>query len=683
MLITLFLIFLLTISGLSLTYLFTEDESLLWRLCAGNVVGSVIFGLICFLVACLFGFTAPTILISILVSLLPLVLFVRPSNRANLLATWQKAKTKLEGANVEKVFSFAYYFAILIILWWFFDRAMFVTKEGIFTGSTHNLGDLPFHLGAIFSFTDGQNFPPENPSYAFAKFTYPFMADLISASFVKLGSTVRGAMYIQNVCLGFSLVVLLERFTFKLTGNRLAGKIAPLLLMFSGGLGFMIFFKDYWQGTKDFFEFIYNLPADYTIHDKGIRWGNALTTLFLTQRSILLGMPLTLIVLQKLWETFTSEKLSTEIEPRIDTNEYQSNETSSVSHFPLPIFIVGLLAGTLPLIHAHSLLVLFVISAFLFFFRLDKWREWIAFAIGVSFVAVFELLWAMTGSATRLTEFVAWHFGWDKRESDFFVFWVKNLGLFIPLLFAGLYLTFSLHRKEEKENELQTNTNERGLEESTGRPALSTQLLLFYLPFTLLFIVPNLIKLAPWEWDNIKVLIYWFVASIPFVALVLAKLWEKNLALKFVAAACLILLTFSGALDVWRVMSKQVNWNVFSKDSVAIAEQIKQKTAPKALFLNAPTYNSTVVLSGRRSFMRFSGHLSSYGIDYGPREDEVKKIYEGTSSADALLQKNNIEYIVVSPEERGNLTVNDNFLQKFPVFAEVGQYKIYKVNNEK
>ncbi len=676
MLITLLIIFLLTVSGLSLTYLFAEDESLLWRLCAGNVVGSVIFGLVCFLAACLFGFSAPTILISILISILPLVLFARPSNRANLLATWQKAKTNLEGANVEKFLSFAYYFAFLIVLWWFFDRAMFVTKEGIFTGSSHNLGDLPFHLGAIFSFTDGQNFPPENPSYAFAKFTYPFMADLITASFARLGASVRGAMYMQNVCLGFSLVVLLERFTFKLTGNRLAGKLAPLLLMFSGGLGFMIFFKDFGQQAKGFFDFIFNLPADYTINDAGIRWGNALTTLFLTQRSILLGMPLTLIVLQKLWETFSSEKPGAEIETRTNTDEYQSNETSSVSHFPLPIFIVGLLAGTLPLIHAHSLVVLFVISVFLFIFRLDKWREWIAFAIGVSFIAVFELLWAMTGSATRLTEFVAWHFGWDKRDADFFVFWVKNLGLFIPLLFAGLYLTFSLHRKEEKENELQTNTNEHRLKENT-------RLLLFYLPFTLLFIVPNLIKLAPWEWDNIKVLIYWFVASIPFVALILAKLWEKNLVLKFVAAACLIILTFSGALDVWRVMSKQVNWNVFSKDSVAIAEQIKQKTEPNALFLNAPTYNSTVVLSGRRSFMRFSGHLASYGIDYGPREDEVKKIYEGAASADALLQKNNIEYIVVSPEERGNLTVNDNFFQKFPVFAEVGQYKIYKVNNEK
>ncbi len=79
--------------------------------------------------------------------------------------------------------------------------------------------------------------------------------------------------------------------------------------------------------------------------------------------------------------------------------------------------------------------------------------------------------------------------------------------------------------------------------------------------------------------------------------------------------------------------------------------------------------------------MRYSGHLSSYGIDYGPREDEVRKIYQGADSADALLQKNNIEYIVVSPEERGNLTVNDDYFQKFPVFTEVGQYKIYKVNN--
>ncbi len=682
MLISLFLIFLLSIGGLSLTYFFAEDESLLWRLCAGNVVGSVIFGLACFLAACLFGFTVPTVLGSLVISLSPLMLFLRPSNQASFLATWQTAKAKLEGANLEKISAFAYYFAILVVLWLFFDRAMFVTKEGIFTGSSHNLGDLPFHLGAIFSFTDGQNFPPENPSYAFAKFTYPFMTDFLTACFARLGSSVRGAIYMQDVSLAFSLVVLLERFTFKLIGNRLAAKLAPLLLMFGGGLGFVVFFKNYWQEGKSFFDAIFNLQADYTINDNaGIRWGDALTTLFLTQRSLLLGMPLAVLALQKLWEIFSTDD---KIVIFGDERDLQNKPELSVFGFPVSVFIVGLLTGALPLIHVHSLAALFLISAFLFFFRLDKWREWVTFAAGVSIVAVPELLWAMTGSATRLSEFFAWNFGWDKRDADFFVFWAKNLGLFIPLLFVGLYMVFSRHRKDFEKNQPQTDTDKDGLEiaesaKQTNRLPLSTYQLLFYLPFTLLFIIPNFMKLAPWEWDNIKVLIYWFVGSIPFVALVLAKLWEKKLALKFVAAACFVVLTLSGTIDVWRVVSRQINYNDFSKDSVTIAEQIKQKTAPNALFLNAPTYNSTVVLTGRRSLMRFDGHLASYGIDYGPRENEVKQIYAGSPAADGLLEKNKIEYIVVSPEERANLTVNEDYFKKFPVLTEVGQYRVYQV----
>jgi hypothetical protein len=142
----------------------------------------------------------------------------------------------------------------------------------------------------------------------------------------------------------------------------------------------------------------------------------------------------------------------------------------------------------------------------------------------------------------------------------------------------------------------------------------------------------------------------------------------------------LIGLTFSGALDVWRTASGQINNQVFSRDAVAIAEQIKQKTPPNALFLNAPTYNSAVVLSGRRSLMRYTGHLSSYGIEYEPRESEVKRIYEGTALADAFLKKNNIEYVLISPEETGNLDkVNEAFFEKYPKIAEIGLYKVYKV----
>ena len=545
---------------------------------------------------------------------------------------------------------------------------MFEMKGAIYTGGSNNFGDLPYHLGAIFSFTDGNNFPPQNPSFAGVKFTYPFIADLIAASFVKIGASVRDAMFVQNVTLAFSLVIILERFTFKITNNRLAGKIAPALLFFCGGLGFLWFFKDFLETAKGFYEFVWNLPRDYTISEN-FRFGNSLNTLFGTQRSLLLGMPLTIIVLQKIWKIFQSGKVKM-LKSEKDLNESISKladkNFSTFSLFHFSTFAIGLLAGTLPLIHLHSLFSLFIVSAVLFFFSAENWREWVAFGVGTAIMAIPALVWALTGSATNTDKFIEWFFGWDLRDLNFFWFWLKNTGIFIPVLFFGLYLIYtSQTRKDENKKQ-------------------GANLLTFYLPFAILFIIPNIAKLAPWEWDNIKVLIYWFVGSIPFVAYALAWLWEKDKFFKVIAAVCLIMLTFAGALDVWRQISGVINYEVFRADSVKIAEQIKQKTPPNALFLNAPTYNSAVVLSGRRSLMRYTGHLASHGIDFSEREADVKIIYSGEGTTDILLNKYGIEYIMVSPEEKGyfqsnSVPFNEAYLQKFPVVAETGEYKVYKV----
>jgi uncharacterized membrane protein len=79
--------------------------------------------------------------------------------------------------------------------------------------------------------------------------------------------------------------------------------------------------------------------------------------------------------------------------------------------------------------------------------------------------------------------------------------------------------------------------------------------------------------------------------------------------------------------------------------------------------------------------MRYTGHLSSHGIDYAPREDDVKQIYRGGNVADALLKKYNIEYVLISPEERNSLAANEDFFNKYPVAAEAGQYRVYKIKN--
>ena len=200
----------------------------------------------------------------------------------------------------------------------------------------------------------------------------------------------------------------------------------------------------------------------------------------------------------------------------------------------------------------------------------------------------------------------------------------------------------------------------------------------FYIPFAFLFVLANVTKLAPWEWDNIKVLIYWFVGSLPFVVVAIAWMWRKDTAWKVVAGLCVLILTASGGLDVWRTVSGQINYPVFSADAITVADRIKAVTPPRSMFLNAPTYNTAVVLTGRRSLMRYPGHLSSHGIDYRGREDDVKSIYRGAPDAIGLLERYGIEYVMISPEER-SLTPNEAFFAQFPVVVQSGQYRVHKI----
>jgi hypothetical protein len=69
----------------------------------------------------------------------------------------------------------------------------------------------------------------------------------------------------------------------------------------------------------------------------------------------------------------------------------------------------------------------------------------------------------------------------------------------------------------------------------------------------------------------------------------------------------------------------------------------------------------------------------SHGIDYRDRESDAKKIYEGGPTADTALARYNIDYVIISREETGALNVNQAYFSKFPVIAEAGNARVYKV----
>ena len=649
MLISLILILLLTCGGLPITYLVDRRESLLWRLAVGNIVGTCVFGTVVFVVACFVGLTTGVVVASLMVSLLPLLILLRRDDRKAMGRDLSHARSQLSNAGSARFRGFLYYALFFILFWAFFSKAMWEAKDGIYTGGSQNLGDLPFHLGAIFSFTDGANFPPQNPSWAGAKFSYPFIADLVTACFAKLGGGVPSAIAAQDVSWAMSLLIILERFVTKLTSSKLAGRIAPALLFFSGGLGFVSFLSQWWSGDVSWS----HLANDYTITDT-YRWGNSMVVLFITQRSLLLGMPLTVMVLGGVWNIFTGDK-----------TEAPQQKRSPVLAFCVSPVTLGLLAGMLPLVHLHSLAAIFVVTAFCFALRPDRWKEWLLFGAGVCVIAIPELLWSLSGTATETKSFFGFNWGWDKgNDENVVVFWLKNTGLAIPVVVAGLWLIF---RSRGKAAGQEANVSDR------------TALIKFYVPFAFLFVICNVFKFAPWEWDNIKLLIYWFVGSLPLMTYFLVWLWDKKPLQRIAAVACFVVLILAGALDVYRTASGQINTRVIDADGVKIGNAMKSVTDPHSIILNNPTYNSPVVLSGRISLMRYPGHLSSHGIDYGERERDVKTIYTGGGVADILLRKYNVGYVLIGPEERSTLKANDAFFSQYPIAAQAAQYKLYKV----
>jgi hypothetical protein len=314
----------------------------------------------------------------------------------------------------------------------------------------------------------------------------------------------------------------------------------------------------------------------------------------------------------------------------------------------------GFVAGLLPLVHAHSFVAVMGVGACLALINFKRWREWLIFLVTASLIALPQLLWSTHGTAVKTSAFIGFQFGWDKADENFFWFWFKNTGLFIPLLIVAL-----LWKRDKY--------------------LVSRRLLFFYLPFTLCFIIPNMVKLAPWIWDNVKILFYWWIVSAPIVALLLARLWESNPWSRGLAAVLFVVLILAGGLDVFALVTRQGEYQEFDRDGVNFAEMIKHRTPPRATILHAPVHNTPVFLTGRRSLMGYPGHIWTHGLDFGPRETDIKKIYAGSPDAAALLAKYGVDYVVIDPQEHSLMPVNDAFFSRYPEVGKIGEYHLYKI----
>jgi hypothetical protein len=624
------------------------------RLAAGTVVGLALLVWVAFLTALAFGLgglsigvaCAVLLLIPIIVNrFLPLGLFL--------------AETRLELSRWDGP-TLVYYALWAMLLAALFSRVVMFEDGGLSTAPLNNYGDLPFHLSGINAFAIGENLPPQNPIFAGLRFTYPFLIDFLTAFFLRAGTGLSMALFIENFALALALVAVIEFWTRSLTGNRLAGRIAPILLLFNGGLGFLKFFGEI-GGAPSLTSLLEKLPHAYTMNTElatpfgtaPLRWGNVFTTLIIPQRSLLFGLPFVALILAYWWLAIDEDR-----DPKLRSRWMAT---------------AGILTGMLPLLHAHGFFSVMVASPLIVAFTvlgfsqtkepktpqgepgkltIDRsWvRDWVWFYLPAIILAGPQALYLR--STPVRNQLFKFHLGWESGESSVILFWLVNAGVFLVLLVAALVA--------------------RGLIRERARQ--------YTLIFLLWFIVPNLVLLAPWPWDNIKMFIYWALASTPLVALLLAIGFQRGIIWKAGAAALFAALTFSGALDVLRGLSAVEKAGLFGRAELEVAELLKAQTPPRAVIAHAPIHNSVICLTGRQSLMGYPGHLWTHGIDYQAREADLNTLYHNGPETDQVLARYAIDYLLVGPPERSQLNPpEDAFNARYETVFDQAGYKLYRV----
>ncbi len=703
MLLSCLLTLLVTASGTLATHLYFDERGrdvLMWRVAAGAVTGLTCFALFGFVVASLIGLTFAAIAIAAACASLPLWMLTQKRWRKRVGDDWRVSRVKHSKSAMRRVWRIGIWCLIVASVWTICRSVYYEDARGIYTGFETNIGDLPFHISIIEGFAKGENFPPEHTEFAGVPLTYPFMVDFVAACFMRLGADLSEALLIENFALMLAFAVLLkwwagefvcrkneERKSNKKLNRRDAedaekaqrntrdavGFLTMAIVCLSGGLGWWLWWRvGFEQGFGELFSSLNNLPQNYSITPEEYRWGNAIIALLVPQRSLLMGMPIFLIVVTLWWRVLGSVEQNPK--PHIKHLKFQiadsESDDSVFKYDARQMLAAGVTTGLLPLVHAHCFLVAVGAAACLAVL-FPMWKMWTRYFAAMAILAAPQLAWAMSGSAIHTSDFIGWHFGWESGDANIFWFWLKNAGLFIPLIVLIVAASLMKLRETKETNDWGASSNQ----------------LLFSVPFLLLFVATNALKLSPYIWDNIKMIFCAFVVFAPLVALLLVQTWRrvhhlanvKRLILRGGIIIIILSLTLAGALDVWRVVSGAGEQQVFTNDGKSFAAFVEAQTAPRSLILHAPTYNHPLYLTGRRTLTGYAGHLWTHGLDYAARENDLKKIYANAPERTSLIQKYKVDYIAVGAEEYATLKVNESLFDDYEFVGETGGYRLYKV----
>lgn len=487
-----------------------------------------------------------------------------------------------------------------------FAYLYFTTDNAVQTLHKYNYGDLPLHLAYIRHLVDGAIFPPDNPFFSLERLRYPFGMDFYNAFWEQLGVPTQAHLCIVGVALLGVTVLAMYRF---------GGIFVVGAFFFNGGwAGWRLLAGGGWQDYQD-----------------GLTWKNFFMSLFITQRGLLMALPLGLWLVQQFREKF--------FRPAADTAPWSLGKT----------ILLGLAWGALPLFHMHAFIVVSLLIAFYTLAggtRRQNLRQLVPIlTLAVPLASIFVLYLTNLFSKGSII-----HFQWNWfAPANLAVFFGVELGPWtLFLLAAAVYRLWKGDGRERAEWIMAAGA----------------------------FLIFNGMLLAPWDWDKLKVLIWFYLLMVAMgaqaVAPYLTPLRKAALCLVLFFSATVCLLTVSGGrahptrLYEWRDL-----WN--TRGAVMALPR-------DAVVAATPTFNHPLSFWGYAIAVGYSGHLWSHGVDYQEPEKLIGQLYQAGDDWARIAARLRLTHIFWGPMERARFgETPPPWREQLPNLSQVPGYELYAV----
>ena len=565
--------------------------------------------------------------------------------------------------------------------------------------SPNNLGDLSLHLTLIKNFANGVALWPDSPIFVFSKLRYPAGIDMFNA----LLSLVH-----VDLLIGLVWVGLLSSLSIFYGFYRWGGTFAVAGFLFNGGIAGFQFFKTFkfldYQGTAADIAhksiawksivlsmlvtqrgWLYAIPAGLVLL---WHWREK----FFSQSSVTpAGDP----------SRLTGEEVSAAGPAQANGPEqFVAVTEAGYRKGPLPWWVELSIYASMPLFHLHTFIALtIVLIVGLFFERATEikfvvnlvrnegiggigrlishpklWpeifrgapirRHAAAMLIAALIPATF-FVW-LTTDQFHASSVLKWHPGWAQDSTElgapyfklgpkdfgsstafgslvqktwngviapFFQFWLPNFGLWVPLALGLVGLCAWRIWK--------------GKWRWGDKPPAD---IVFVLAAVVIFAVGYFVQTAPWDWDNLKLMVWGYFLILPFLWSDIISRW----AFPERAATCLLLFGSGFVTLLGGLSAGHPGFGLIERARLDHVGTALRPLPVEARFATYPTFNQPVLLQGRKVVLGYPGHLWTEGFDYGKANDQLTALMNGAPNWRDAAKALGVRYIFWGQDEKTN-----------------------------